>query len=569
MSYIYKNVEQQTYGNIPNAFFDIENAKFADNKNGGNSTPKKVEVFKYDPTNKSQVVALEDGDAYLVNVVDVHSNVAIITGTYNNKFNQILGIVNETMKNGPYTMNGRPDGSVEIRNQKIYEPLYKTYIWNGGTGEILNFKVSSDFSKEKVPVVTSGNMGPDKKPQSIVINTQGRKVTGESLGTFFEINGGGEEYNGPTSLDRDPNRLPIDTPYESLDSRYKNRKFIEFSHQEDKYDTLPKYSSIKDAISDLSNSDVSADEWLDYFNQLMSRLGIITSDFNSSNTQQDLHTLIREGNNIPPYIIRRKVVIKGWLTCSDYCTNDNIKNVATRIKNGYEYLKSQFGSNIIKEEKTTTMSFDGQDLAVGELGYGITQVSRVYVDGIVIVEVPIQGWRVLKSPQIQNLETSSKSDMIQSIYDSVKASATIIGDPNLCEGLNVNIRGVGPLSGKYYITSVTHSINSSGYSCDVTFQENDIQISQSVIKVEADLKKAYIDFQKWVEKEYPTFDFGIIKDGIPSYYKITTENAVEALDEGQSAFYQVKDGVIYSTYTDESYSSIPTIQSTQDFNTQL
>lgn len=53
-------------------------------------------------------------------------------------------------------MNGRPDGSVEIRNQKIYEPLYKTYIWNGGTGEILNFKVSSDFSKEKVPVVTSG-----------------------------------------------------------------------------------------------------------------------------------------------------------------------------------------------------------------------------------------------------------------------------------------------------------------------------------------------------------------------------------------------------------------------------
>lgn len=140
MSYIYKNVEQQTYGNIPNAFFDIENAKFADNKNGGNSTPKKVEVFKYDPTNRSQVVALEDGDAYLVNVVDVHSNVAIITGTYNNKFNQILGIVNETMKNGPYTMNGRPDGSVEIRNQKIYEPLYKTYIWNGGTGEILNLR---------------------------------------------------------------------------------------------------------------------------------------------------------------------------------------------------------------------------------------------------------------------------------------------------------------------------------------------------------------------------------------------------------------------------------------------
>lgn len=207
-------------------------------------------------------------------------------------------------------MNGRPDGSVEIRNQKIYEPLYKTYIWNGGTGEILNFKVSSDFQKRKYQQLPLEIWALIKTTINSYKYT-GQKSNWRIFGYIFEINGGGEEYNGPTSLDRDPNRLPIDTPYESLDSRYKNRKFIEFSHQEDEYDTLPKYSSIKDAISDLSNSDVSADEWLDYFNQLMSRLGIITSDFNSSNTQQDLHTLIREGNNIPPYIIRRKVVIKG------------------------------------------------------------------------------------------------------------------------------------------------------------------------------------------------------------------------------------------------------------------
>ena len=156
--------------------------------------------------------------------------------------------------------------------------------------------------------------------------------------------------------------------------------------------------------------------------------------------------------------------------------------------------------------------------------------------------------------------------LVKSINDSVEASATVIGDPNLREGLVLNIQGVPPFSGDYYITKVVHNMSSSGYTCELTFQQRDIEISQSTIKVGVDLKKSYIELHQWVVDNYDTFDKGIITEGIPSYLKTAIKIAKETFKDHDSVIYSVKDGELNYTIVDGGVSSIPVIDCTKDFN---
>lgn len=568
----YKNVEDRVYGNgIPSAFYDIDSAINAAKKAGGSESDvsRGRVLFKYDAETEKLVSDFPD-KFEKVAIVDKVTNQAVIIGTYKNAYTQLTGLANDTLPNGPYSMNGNPDGSVEIRNQKIYGKVYRKYTYRGGSGDLLNFKISSDFTT-RVSAVSSSEITPEKTSETVMINTQGSAIKGEKLGIFNLVDVGKDD----DSITGDGNYGPY-TPEGTQDVsywvNYDNLPNLDISkelldlNQLDEYNSLPKYSSIKDAMASIQSQDVTADEWLDYFNKLNERISILTSKLDTSLSQQDLYIVLRESNNIPPYVVRRKVVIDGELICSEFAQNQSSPDIVNKSIEGYRYLKSKFGSDLIRVEysRPTPNSYSGYS---GISNSGSTLVpEKVYVNGIITLEVPIQGWRVLKSPSIKNVEISDVSDMVKSINDSVEASATVIGDPNLREGFVLNIQGVPPFSGDYYITKVVHNMSSSGYTCELTFQQRDIEISQSTIKVGVDLKKSYIELHQWVVDNYDTFDKGIITEGIPSYLKTAIKIAKETFKENDSVIYGVKDGELNYTIVDGGVSSIPVIDCTKDFN---
>ena len=568
----YKNVEDRVYGNgIPSAFYDIDSAiNAAKNAGGSESDVSRGRVlFKYDAETEKLVSDFPD-KFEKVAILDKVTNQAVIIGTYKNAYTQLTGLANDTLPNGPYSMNSNPDGSVEIRNQKVYGKVYCKYTYRGGSGDLLNFRILSDFTT-KVSAVSSSEITPEKTSETIMINTQGTAIKGDKLGIFNLVDVGkdnddlteGGNY-GPYTPEGTQD-VSYWVNYDNLPNPGFNKDLLAELLNEEYYN-LPRYSSIKDAMASIQSQDVTADEWLDYFNKLNERINILTSKLDTTLSQQDLYIVLRESNNIPPYVVRRKVVIDGELICSEFAQNQSSSDIVNKSIEGYRYLKSKFGSDLIRVEysKPTPNSYSGYS---GISNSGSTLVpEKVYVNGIITLEVPIQGWRVLKSPSIKNVELSDVSDMIKSINDSVEASATVIGDPNLREGLVLNIQGVPPFSGDYYITKVVHNMSSSGYTCELTFQQRDIEISQSTIKVGVDLKKSYIELHQWVVDNYETFDKGIIIEGIPSYLKTAIKIAKETFKNSDSVIYSAKDGELSYTIVDGGVSSIPVINCTEDFN---
>lgn len=81
------------------------------------------------------------------------------------------------------------------------------------------------------------------------------------------------------------------------------------------------------------------------------------------------------------------------------------------------------------------------------------------------------GNRILK----QSGKADSKADaerQIQAAVDkanhgATKLSATIMGNAGLVASQCVDVEGLGRLSGKYYIDSITHRVGSSGYTMDL------------------------------------------------------------------------------------------------------
>ena len=57
----------------------------------------------------------------------------------------------------------------------------------------------------------------------------------------------------------------------------------------------------------------------------------------------------------------------------------------------------------------------------------------------------------------------------------ITASCSIVGNPDLTPGQYIKIEGIGKqLSGKYYVTDVTHTIDGSGFSTKFNVSKNNI-----------------------------------------------------------------------------------------------
>lgn len=554
------------------AFLTEEGAKAATERAGEEYRIEKTTLYKYDPNDPDIRVALESGEVKVVELQEKKSKIIIVQGTYgNSKYSQLKGIVNSNYPHGPYTINGKPDGSVEVRNQKLNSPVYKTYTYAGGTGELLNFKIKSDFTRTQVSTVSGENISPIKKAEQTIINCQGNNLKLDEKGVFYVVHSGlgGTEQEYST-------RLNIDTPWESLDPRYKTRFFINneslMEALEAEANNIPTYSSVEEAQEELADTiQITSDEWLEYIRQLNSQINLGKQGVTLDNNQQDVWDIKHTLNRLPPYMAKRKVRIKGWLYCEKYA-KDKQKDAIVRAKQGYDYLKETYGSIITEVSSEYFPTIDGQDFTV-DANLPARGITKVFVNGEIIVLVPVPGYRALGSTGISDLLRMNKSTMVETINDSVEADATIIGDPNLTEGINVRINGVDPYSGVYYIKGVTHNISSNGYTCEVTFQSNEVTISQGTVTVNNDLVNFYKKINGFVQEHMDEIKQKIDEDGRS---RAVTQELIEAqgpYKEGKSVViqYDKQQGEFTQVTLDKPISSIPnypTVDATSDYNNQ-
>lgn len=81
------------------------------------------------------------------------------------------------------------------------------------------------------------------------------------------------------------------------------------------------------------------------------------------------------------------------------------------------------------------------------------------------------GKRILKqsgkADSRADAERKIRAAMNKANHGSTKLSASIIGNAQLVSAQCVTVVGIGKLSGKYYVDSITHNISSSGYTMDL------------------------------------------------------------------------------------------------------
>ena len=81
------------------------------------------------------------------------------------------------------------------------------------------------------------------------------------------------------------------------------------------------------------------------------------------------------------------------------------------------------------------------------------------------------GKRILKqsgkADSRADAERKIRAAMNKANHGSTKLSASIIGNAQIVSAQCVTVVGIGKLSGKYYVDSITHNISSSGYTMDL------------------------------------------------------------------------------------------------------
>lgn len=439
------------------------------------------------PTNCSDEKAIEEYKKLMEHVkkypekyqiIQVERNRAssvYFIGTPKNKYSQIRQFSKGIPSDDTMYMDGR-DGKLTIHNRQYNRPVSKTYTYFGGSGELLSFEVDSSYNRTSVSVSKTSNINPlDKSidnvsvqinspvdtPNGKVVLLQEPKMNwfdrlGSKLGLFwhpwdFLYNGGKSTVSSYSD-----NRV-------SSSSRNYKKGLIgdAMGYREIPNDVrnLKQFESEEDAIQYYNSTpDITQNELNEYLKKMQRQFELYTHQFDSSSqlSEEDFGILIHHLNEFPVFKLKRKFIIR------EYKRNQTIDE--------YQYWnsKSDVVVNYVHSESTNR---DNPTFTIGLLR-------------IVEKEIEIDGIKVLTSDVKLNSEYSMGNDILNSLVNSVEASARIVGDPTIESSMNLEILNVSKAySGVWYTKKVTHLINQSiGYTCDIEFVKRDKTLSKTTIK---------------------------------------------------------------------------------------
>lgn len=172
---------------------------------------------------------------------------------------------------------------------------------------------------------------------------------------------------------------------------------------------------------------------------------IIKSVEQSEQTDSDFFSSLCETYGLEVKVYRQKIVVYDR---EAYKAKAPVRTIGTESLISWSWSKDMAGTYTGGEYTYTDISTEA-DIAVS-VG---------------------NGKRILK----QSGKADSRADAERKIraavnkanHGSAKLSASIIGDAQLVSAQCVTVIGIGRLSGKYYIDSITHNISGSGYTMDL------------------------------------------------------------------------------------------------------
>lgn len=494
-----------------------------------------VTLMQYNPESRELMNQFPDKYRQVwVRTKEAHTT--LITGISKNKYQQIKDFT-RTIDNGPWSMDFR-DGTLTIHNRITGRPLYKTYTYAGGNGELLEFTVKSEFVESSMEVGKSVNLDPETKSiDTTVVQGINHPFVGNIDGYIawqqgFPFNGGSTDpYLNHASNNLGDDQMPnfmgdvrhlhADGTPMTLMERHQDfflqdttntitpasgRKELEFQNR----DEAVKYIE-KNWTSYLTQEDLNA--WFTSFK----------TQFDTWVNSNDLSKSLHEIQDIPNYIIKVKVKLKEQyipdmvavgmaMLTSGNTTEELVNQLQAGELNldesygsffnrdiGTDVHFSSYGSHVIEGERYRISEALQKVQEVFKAAGGSVQYTKQwdptgdllhpkYIDGKaryeVLVELPIPGINLIADSRIQGAVESMGADIEETVTNSMEATAIVVGDPILESSFNIQIQNVSKkYSGVWYTKKVVHRLSpEEGYKCDIDFVQRSVPVQSRVIK---------------------------------------------------------------------------------------
>lgn len=473
---------------------------------------------------------------------ELYRSVVVTRSAPNNIWGQLHSLASQ-LPGGPFYMDGR-DGSLVIHNMASDRPVSLVYTYQGGSGELLDFEVTSKFIRSVVEVSTSSDIEPDSKHivSSVAQGSMDRSMTNPDL----YYSGWDSNLEATTSLENSPAGRDMSNPYEPIfSSGYINNgtgTLYDNGYRIGSYSVLPKtYADEPTRV--IAPGEVTKEERDNYLKDLFKSWN---STMNGQiSTQLDLENFIRQGFYIKPLKVTRvKVVdIVGYSPTASIGTRNVEHNKGAdyyRDNTPEARFRKIIGDNEILECRSIGYRY-GQnspdsinretfpDYGYSGDRYYDTPTNSAKIYRIVYkVEESIDGVRVLSD--INDFTSIIQAnDVKESINNQVKASATVLGRPSIESSMNIQINNVAKFSGTWYTKKVIHRINTStGYTTEIDFVQRTSTITETVISKRQALSEVSQQLNQEVARSIKT---GTWEHSQPEYL----EKVFEALEYQNSS----------------------------------
>lgn len=495
---------------------------------GDGLTP--VVLLKATPENKKRVQM--DPDRFMPYMApDPQTSSVLVVGT-GHSVTQVFKNMTNLLPNGPYKVKGR-DNQVLIRNSKTQGKTLFTYTYHGGKGELLEFSIDTNFStKAKRKAIKTSTV--DGKTKAITTTLDGVIQDTNSMYQQGRIKWGG--FGNFTGVGTGSIAQSIAYMSEAY-TRVKNAKPPEGLLKDDKqflYKGRPVYNaqsyneayknstqaSIMEQRAAQSLDDITIEMQQEYIKQLKAKF----ERAKNPKTPEDLELAMKGMSTLDDYVYTKKVKVRKCVRPEDYSSKG--KNQQKRNKNAP--IGPDFGNpytphpvNPMGSGGNAAVAADLQNIQAWQEGFdnvlqndswtvaipnpkdkygGYKIGNRVFVVQEEEVTIHIPGAKMLAAFPYTTPQ-SRQNQLVEGASNTIKATARVIGNPLLQDGQNVEVKGVSSrYSGVWHTTKVTHTIDTSGYHCEVEFQQRVTPVVHYAVKQTLSAQRLHADIQAIAKK---------------------------------------------------------------------
>lgn len=525
-----------------------------------------VKILKYTPENKELVTNYPDEYREVLMMEKRVTNV-LLAGSFKNLHGQLKQL-GKIMPNGPYYMDGR-DGVLTIHNKMTNRPVCKVYTYAGGNGELLTFSVKSKFVRSSVELSKTSEVDPDSKD---IVTTSTQVLNNQDAANpdgYVSWRDFLDYYPARADATRTVTNLPVNEIFPrggtidtsvfvnnvKVNTEYLKNK-VNYTTDKPSIPVVPTFFSYNEAIAQISaKPDLTQFEVDTYIKTLKERWAYIQNPRLASEMDDAIHFI----NELPNFIITRKVRVVKETKASVHDPNPELRNPSSYTKLGYGYktlddqLRTEEAAasrgleHLKKNPKIKIIATNNIDSRGTYNKTYHTEIEVRYIEEM-DVEIPINGARVLSSEYTPLSGISMTNDIEDRIDNQVTANASVVGDPFLESSMNIQIQNVSLLySGVWYTKKVTHKISSgNGYTCDIDFTQRDIPYSVNIIEGKIITNKAMAEINNEAKKAIVTGSYKRVPQ-LTQWLKEYAKNfpgysliAVGTSDPNQIAIYKAR-----------------------------